>query len=77
MRDFLGFPLIPRSMHIENYFIDAPEKQNYCIFKGGFHNRTKAAYEDKNIYEKNKCFTLVSPLPKKKGPALLRSLCCW
>ena len=34
----------------------------------------RAVYEDKKINEKNICFTLVSPLPKKKGPALLRSL---
>ena len=31
----------------------------------------RAVYEDKKIYEKNFCFTLVSPLPKKKGPRFL------
>jgi len=60
-----------------NRFIDSPKKQNNRIFKGQFHNCMRAVYEDKKIYAKNKCFTLVSPLPKKKGPAFLRSLCCW
>ena len=35
----------------------------------------KAAYEDRKINAKNICFTLVSPLPKMKGPTFLRSLC--
>jgi hypothetical protein len=62
MWHFLGFPCPACSMHIENRFIDSPEKQNNCIFKGRFHNRMKADYEDKKIYAKNICFTLVSPL---------------
>ena len=71
-----SFPCLTCLMHIENYFIDSLEKRNNCIFKRRFHNRVRAVYEDKKIYAKNICFTLVSPQPKKKGLAFLRSLCC-
>ena len=55
------FPCLTGSMKIENCFIDSPEKQNNRIFKVRFHNRMRAVYEDKKIYAKNICFTLVSP----------------
>jgi hypothetical protein len=54
--------------------MDSLKKQNNCIFKGRFNNSMRAVYEDKKIYAKNICFTLVSPLPKKKGSQFPGSL---
>jgi hypothetical protein len=54
--------------------MDSLKKQNNCIFKGRFNNSMRAVYEDKKIYAKNICFTLVSPLPKKKSSQFPGSL---
>ena len=75
-----SFQCLTCSMHIENYFIDSPEKRNNRIFKGRFHNRMRAVYEDKKIYAKNICFTPVSQKERPRisaKPLLLLSSPSW